>query len=355
MIGAFRRRSFRVEALLVVVAMVVLHVGIRAEPRTGFVEHLGEVRVLTEKLQRLNRKNLNIKGLVDEEFELQDEIVSLVWSYDSSERGGASMQTNSTWLLFDLFQLQRGDTDRENRERIMTGVLMRIDTALAIVAEAERRSDSPVADTDSDVLTEILSGNEFDTNVSGETSVVRDLLNKLSEWLRSLFPDGPLFTPSEDVSGSSSAALRVFLWIAGSLTALFLIWRFRRTIFRWWVPNHGGFDGDRIVLGETIGDETSAEDLFKEAENLAAIGDVRAAIRKGYIALICDLGDRRFVTISRNKTNQDYLREVSGNEIVFATTERMTRIFEQHWYGLQPSDMKDWEDFRGTYAAMTRG
>ena len=42
-------------------------------------------------------------------------------------------------------------------------------------------------------------------------------------------------------------------------------------------------------LGERVGADESAADLFCEAEALAREGNLRGAIRKGYIAVLCEL------------------------------------------------------------------
>src|SRR5687767_15636284 len=51
----------------------------------------------------------------------------------------------------------------------------------------------------------------------------------------------------------------------------------------------------RIVLGERLKPEDTATDLLAEAEALARNGDMRSAIRKGYIALLVELGDRNVI------------------------------------------------------------
>lgn len=102
----------------------------------------------------------------------------------------------------------------------------------------------------------------------------------------------------------------------------------------------------RIILGETIDADVSSNDLFGDAERLAREGDVRGAIRKGYIGLLCEMSDRKLIGLARHKTNRDYLRDVRPRREIHDRMTGLTGSFERHWYGAQAADGEDWEDFR---------
>ncbi|MCA1638274.1 MAG: DUF4129 domain-containing protein [Acidobacteria bacterium] len=78
-------------------------------------------------------------------------------------------------------------------------------------------------------------------------------------------------------------------------------------------------------------------------------GNLRGAIRKGYIALLCELGDRKIIGLSRHKTNRDYLRDVSKRRELYENMNGLTNNFERHWYGFDVTQEKDWEEFRNRY------
>ena len=101
-----------------------------------------------------------------------------------------------------------------------------------------------------------------------------------------------------------------------------------------------------MILGERIDANSSAEDLFGQAERLAREGDLRAAIRKGYIAVLCDLSDRKLIGLATYKTNRDYLRDVRPRRELFENMRGLTNSFERHWYGFQSAEKADWEEFR---------
>ena len=105
----------------------------------------------------------------------------------------------------------------------------------------------------------------------------------------------------------------------------------------------------RIVLGETLTPDQSANDLLAEAEGLARRGDLRAAIRKAYIALLVELGDRKIISLAQHKTNHDYLRSVRDTQPLYGNVKQLTDSFERHWYGFASATESDWELFRSGY------
>jgi hypothetical protein len=104
-----------------------------------------------------------------------------------------------------------------------------------------------------------------------------------------------------------------------------------------------------VILGERIEADEDASGLFSEAERLARQGDLRAAIRKGYVALLCELSDQKVIRLAHHKTNRDYLRDLRKNETLFENVNGLTHNFERNWYGLRTADESDWEDFRSHY------
>jgi hypothetical protein len=105
----------------------------------------------------------------------------------------------------------------------------------------------------------------------------------------------------------------------------------------------------RIVLGERLEPDQTAADLLAQAESLARNGDLRGAIRKAYIALLCELGDRKIVSLAQHTTNRDYLNSVRERVHLYSSMRRLTSSFELHWYGFQPPAENDWNEFRSGY------
>ena len=79
----------------------------------------------------------------------------------------------------------------------------------------------------------------------------------------------------------------------------------------------------RIVLGERLGTGSRLRRiLLSEAEALARRGELRAAIRKAYIALLVELGDRKMISLAQHKTNRDYLNALRNRSSASFQNER---------------------------------
>jgi len=103
----------------------------------------------------------------------------------------------------------------------------------------------------------------------------------------------------------------------------------------------------RVVLGERLAPDQTAADLLAEAERMARAGDLRGAIRKAYVALLCELGDRKIVRLARHMTNRDYLKAVrQSTPQLYREMQPLTFNFERHWYGFEAATETDWIDFR---------
>lgn len=79
------------------------------------------------------------------------------------------------------------------------------------------------------------------------------------------------------------------------------------------------------------------EDIFaiqyqKEIDKALAKGNYRLAVRIHYLRLIRNLADQEIIRFKHEKTNLDYLMEVSSKSWYHAFF-RLTRHFEYSWYG----------------------
>ena len=103
----------------------------------------------------------------------------------------------------------------------------------------------------------------------------------------------------------------------------------------------------RIVLGERLAPGQTPAGLISEAEALARAGDLRGAIRKAYIAVLFELGERRILRLAAHKTNRDYLSAIRRERAaLYGDMQPLTHNYERHWYGFAPATDADWHDFR---------
>jgi len=195
-------------------------------------------------------------------------------------------------------------------------------------------------------LESILDRPEYAAESHGPNALTR-LIRDFIRWIESLMPKAEGVEPGR-ARLFSNVVTMIVVGVAALLiayVAILLYKRFKRPAR----PRVRKKREARIVLGEKLQPEQTATDLLAEAEALARSGDLRAAIRKGYIALLVELGDRDIISLAQYKTNRDYLRSVSNVPQLHSPLKRLTETFERHWYGFVQATPNDWQDFRARY------
>jgi hypothetical protein len=271
---------------------------------------------------------------------------ALVPAGETVETPEGPVEVSNAWLHSRLDDYITRET-AEARAAILLEIDERLASIIAKVGNAGSVADGITKDEQKAKLREILAREQFQKPSDEQESWLAALVNRVLEWLRNLFPQMTLPQPGPPQAGAIPwlqyaiiAILAVFVgFVLYRLSPLFLP-AFRR--------NKADEKRDRVILGEKIGREESAATLFSEAEALARAGDIRAAIRKGYIALLCEFSDRRLIGLARHKTNRDYLRDMRDTP-VYRDAESLTGKFETHWYGSAPTAEDDWEAFRKQY------
>ena len=216
---------------------------------------------------------------------------------------------------------------------------------------AERQSAQTINHTKEQAkskLDTILARPEYVEGAQGPNALSRALVD-FFRWLEKLFPKRKAADPNR-VNFFSLIARILVIGVAATVLVYVLIGLFRRL-----GHNRGSRKRNkaeaRIVLGERLEPEATATDLLSQAELLARQGDIRAAIRKAYIALLVELGDRKLIRLAQHKTNRDYLNSVRSTPLLHTTMRGLTDSFERHWYGLEQATTDDWQNFRAGYHA----
>ena len=200
-------------------------------------------------------------------------------------------------------------------------------------------------------LESILARPEYASEQRGPNAISR-LIRDFIRWLQNLFPKrSPVERGRVDFISLMAQILVIGLALAVLLYVVkILLTRFGRTR----KTKKPKKKEARIVLGERLEPEATATDLLSQAEILARNGELRAAIRKAYIALLVELGDRKMISLAQHKTNRDYLNSVKSIPPLHATMRGLTDSFERHWYGFEQTTPDDWQDFRAGYLAALR-
>ncbi|HEX5706814.1 MAG TPA: DUF4129 domain-containing protein [Pyrinomonadaceae bacterium] len=259
---------------------------------------------------------------------------------------GATLAVSNAWLhtALDDYEQKFGsgsNTDRARRVRDIVERLRAVGARLGEYAGASQGAAARDKEAEKGRLATILRGPDFNKQAA-KGGAITDLLERIQKWLESLFErSGPRRGPG---TGVATAAQLIIFGLAFGVFA-FVLWRFWRT-------RRGSLSRvtlrrePRVILGETIAPDERPSDLLSDAERLARAGDLRGAIRKAYVALLLELGDRNVLRLARHKTNREYLYAVRQHAPpLYPFMRPLTLSFERYWYGYERATEDDWRDF----------
>lgn len=270
------------------------------------------------------------------------------------ERDGRTLEAHNEWLDDALGEYQRisaAAPDNGVRAAAVRRIIERLralDERLA-GAEADAAGEARDKEAEKGRLAAILRGAAFNKQGS-KGSALTDLLKLVVQWVRSLIRRLLSYLkPLHPGAGAGvSKAAQILIFALAFVVIAYLIWRYgyKRAGKRRSVTIREA----RVVLGERLAPEETAARLLAEAERLARAGDMRGAIRKAYVALLCELGDRKIIRLAQHMTNRDYLQAVRQQQQaapqLFEKMRPLTDNFERHWYGIENATESDWADFR---------
>lgn len=277
------------------------------------------------------------------------EVRRLLPPNEQVEGAGTTTVVNNAWLhsLLDDYQKKAGGISAAERAASLSLIADRLNALEARLAETEAASQAAPTARDKDAekgkLATILRGKEYNREAA-EGGALQRLLEQIADAISSLFPNVKPLRPAG--AGRPSLVLQVVVFALALAVIFYIVWKFwvrRRDRIKPVAPKAA-----RVVLGERIEADQTASDLLTEAELLAREGDLRGAIRKAYVALLCELGDRKIIRLAQHKTNRDYLRDARRDATpqLYEEMRPLTNNFERHWYGLEEADQSDWADFR---------
>ncbi|HEY8562225.1 MAG TPA: DUF4129 domain-containing protein [Pyrinomonadaceae bacterium] len=266
------------------------------------------------------------------------------------EWSGTSVETGNQWLEERLKTFEEETSDWENRRLILTEINERISALEMKLDELERPSASNRSkDEDKRRLAEIQRRPEYQKPAEQQESWFEKAQKKIRDWFREKFPqpEVPQNAPAGLQSLSVGLQILIYALVLGFIA--FLIYRFAPFFADRFRRSKKADRSERLILGEKIAAHEDAQTLFDEAEAMARGGNLRGAIRKGYIAFLCELSDRRLIGLAQHKTNRDYLRDVRKKDALYRNMNGLTTRFERHWYGLETASESDWQEFKENY------
>jgi Domain of unknown function (DUF4129) len=264
---------------------------------------------------------------------------------ETVEWEGTSYNVDNSWIGQELDKITKlPDANRREALHNLTERLKAMDGRLGELKEAADRSLSKGAA--SNKLAEILKRPEYAKDPEPNSALAK-LWRDLMKWLESLIPKTQPITPGR--ANLFSKFAQVFVVVLALAVIAYVVWLAAPRLFKRSGVKKKTKREARIVLGEKLEPDQSASDLLAEAEALARRGEMRAAIRKAYIALLVEMGERKLISLAQNKTNRDYLRALRGHAQLYGYLQSLTESFERHWYGFAEADENDWIAFRSGY------
>lgn len=270
-----------------------------------------------------------------------------VLTIETIEWNGTTLKLDNKWLAEALARYdQLPADDSAQRAAQLSQIKERLLALAERLAELGGQANAVSKAEEKQKLDSILRRAEY-SEKTDEGSALSRLWERFRRWVRSLMPKRNPLAPG---TASALSGISQIIVIGLALAVIvFILWKFTPMFRRGGAGRSREKREARIVLGERLEPDQTAADLLAEAEAMARRGELRAAIRKGYIALLCELGDRKIIGLAEHKTNRDYLGDVRQREPLHGQMQQLTRSFENHWYGLIPATENDWHTFRSGF------
>jgi Domain of unknown function (DUF4129) len=281
------------------------------------------------------------------------ELPSLLPEKETVEWKGLPVEVDNRWLHSRVEELRKLPINSRDRDPIVADLMGRLDALGARLSELSTLStETRDKDAEKQKLAQILNRAEYQPPEAKEKSAIGRWWEEFVKWLQGLFPEPKPIEPMTPISGPAigPGIVQVVVIVLALAAIAFVLWRVAPLFSgRRRAKKEKKDTGERIILGEKLAADESSATLFQQAESMAREGNFRGAIRKGYIAMLCELGDHKIVRLARHKTNRDYVRDVGQRPELQGDVRDLTSLFENHWYGLADASEAEWGAFRENY------
>jgi hypothetical protein len=101
------------------------------------------------------------------------------------------------------------------------------------------------------------------------------------------------------------------------------------------------------------GAPTTSAEALASAQQLAAAGDYRSAIRELFLAAMIVLDERGLLRYDRSLTNRETLQRLARTNPELATNlGPAVEVFDRTWYGFAPIDAASFDAYRARVEAL---
>ena len=346
-------RSSRFGIVILVFVLFVFAASVFGKTIKEYREHIGHLK--NDFASIIGAGEKADKEAADFEREVLEKVSTFLPLKDEIEVGGKTIKINNEWIVKRITNYKNETKDQERKKRIAIEIYERLSAIELKVSELEADvTKRQSKDANKRKIAEILQREEYGKPTE-EESFVQGLVRWIRELINSLFPDVDIKPNQSSGFQSIAYVFQIVLYILVLGAIGFLIYKFAPFILKRFRKNEKPEKkSERIILGEKLSSNENSETLFREAEKLASEGDLKAAVRKGYIALLFELGERKVFGLAKHKTNRDYLRDVLKRKTLYQSMSHLTLTYERYWYGVELVSESDWEEFRQVYKAATR-
>jgi hypothetical protein len=300
---------------------------------------------------RLDRAERRVKEAIEENSAASElatkmnEVKRLLPASEEVEFNGRGARIDNAWLHEAVDNaVKTAETAAERRLRMLGEISARLARLRQSVKSAQTAQDLASPDQRAR-LDDILARPEYQPEEKRESAVarwVRQIKEFIGRLLRNLFGRSPSRAPQTGGAGLVMV-LRALILLVVTVALIFgaskLARRFRGR------QRADEETETREALGEEIPEDATAADMFAMASELARQGEYRKAIRRAYIALLCDLDQRGKLRLGRSKTNRDYLDAMRSELRIYSTFCVMTLAFERAWYGQERATEEEFRNF----------
>jgi len=281
-----------------------------------------------------------------------NEIKRLAPASEDVEFNGSVIRVDNAWLHEAADNvIKNAGGDIEQRDSMLTDISDRLARLVQSVKAAQTTQDRTSQDQRAR-LDNILARPEYQPEEKRE-SVIGHWVRRIKEFIVRLL--GKLFGGSSAPWAGGvwlSTVFRILVVLVVIATLIYGASKLAPRLQRREKPEKKA--ETREALGEELAEDVTAADLFANASELARQGEYRKAIRRAYIALLCEFEQRGKLRLGRAKTNRDYLDAMRSEQRIYPTFSVMTNAFEHVWYGQERATEDEFREFVALYQEMVK-
>ncbi|RSC92212.1 DUF4129 domain-containing protein [Tenacibaculum singaporense] len=158
------------------------------------------------------------------------------------------------------------------------------------------------------------------------------ILEKIWDWLKRTVIKilSYIFDDITPAVGFLRVVLKILPYVIAGLVLFFIIKFFLK------VNAYNIIDGKKAKPIVHLSEEEELikdKDLPKLIQKATSEGNYQLAVRYYYLLLLKKLSDKEFISWQQEKTNEDYIKELSSKKQLYTDFKELTYLYDYVWYG----------------------